>query len=92
MTTKPDYATLLPLIAQETDPVAKQALIDQCYVFLADDPDTPELESLTVEEEQLFEYVDRDYVENNPGTDESNNFISYAGVYFDVDGNPTGVI
>ena len=92
MTTKPDYATLLAQIATETDPTAKQALIEQCYVFLPDDPDTPEDESITEAEEQLFEYVERDYVVSNPGYDESNTFISYAGVYFDVDGNKTGVL
>ena len=91
MTTKPDYATLLPLIAAETDPVAKQALIAQCYLFVADDPDTPENEGITLEEEQFFEYMVRDYVENNPGYVEGV-FVSYAGVYFDNDGNITGTI
>ncbi len=53
----PDYATLLPQIAAETDPTAKQALIDQCYVFT--DP-------LTVEERELFEYSAFDYIADNP--------------------------
>ena len=54
----PDYATLLPLIAAETDPVLKQQLIDQCYQFLV---------PLTDAERELFEYSNFDYIENNPG-------------------------
>jgi hypothetical protein len=54
----PNYAVLLAQIAAETDPVAKAALIAQCYVF----EDTP-----TLEEQELFEYCAFDYVENNPG-------------------------
>jgi hypothetical protein len=54
----PDYALLLAQIAAETDPVAKAALIAQCYVF----EDTP-----TLEEQELFEYCAFDYIENNPG-------------------------
>lgn len=54
----PDYATLLPLIAAETDPVAKQALIDQCYVFE---------EELTDAEIDLFRYFYDGYIEDNPG-------------------------
>ena len=68
---KPDYATLLAQIAAETDPTAKQALIDQCYVFPAsvvDNPNTDANEavdnSLTDAEEELFEYVEDDYMPN----------------------------
>lgn len=65
---KPDYATLLGLIAAETDPTAKQALIDQCYVFL---------EPLTESEEDLFAYSERGYFADNP----DNNLNSYVGEY-----------
>tara|TARA_B100002019_G_scaffold283492_1_gene289955 strand:+ start:32 stop:274 length:243 start_codon:yes stop_codon:yes gene_type:complete len=78
---KPDYATLLGQIAAETDPTAKQALIDECYVFL---------EPLTEAEEDLFGYVPRNYYENNPGTDDDGNFISYIGVYYNQAGANTG--
>lgn len=54
----PDYATLLALIAAETDPTIKAQLEAQCYVFT---------EELTPEEIELFEYGAFDYVENNPG-------------------------
>lgn len=58
----PNYALLLAQIAAETDPVAKAALIAQCYIF----EDTP-----TLEEQELFEYCAFDYIENNPGYVES---------------------
>jgi hypothetical protein len=54
----PNYALLLAQIAAETDPVLKQQLIEQCYVF----EETP-----TLEEIELFEYCAFNYVENNPG-------------------------
>lgn len=74
---KPNYASLLAQIAVETDPIAKQALIDQCYVFT---------EPLTEAEEDLFGYVVRDCFEDNPGEDPQGNYVSYVGVYF----SPTG--
>lgn len=54
----PDYASLLTLIAAETDPIVKAQLEAQCYVFT---------EIITEEERELFEYAAFDYVENNPG-------------------------
>jgi len=76
---KPDYATLLGQIAVETDPVVKQQLIDQCYVFT---------EPLTNEEKDLFGYINSDYFVDNPSATES--FLddgvlkakSFVGVYF----------
>ena len=62
---KPDYETLLGQIAAETDPTAKQALIDQCYVFL---------EPLTEYEEDLFSFTFRDYIADNP-TDDGESFV-----------------
>ena len=47
----PNYAALLAQIAAETDPVLKQALIDQAYVFTEGD-------GLSDNEIQLFEFVD----------------------------------
>lgn len=82
---KPNYATLLNQIANESDPVVKQELISQCYVFV---------EELTTEEKDLFNYVQAGYIEKNP---DGNSYIidvnhypfvenkkspSYVGVYF----------
>lgn len=53
----PNYATLLAQIAAESDSTAKQALIDQCYVFT---------EALTENEKELFEYSAFGYVADNP--------------------------
>ena len=83
----PDYATLLAQIAAESDSTAKQALIDQCYVF-----ETTPSES----ERNLFNYMALDYVEDNPANvddsstaDSSTIFSAYAGVYFNNDGATT---
>ena len=78
--TNPNYATLLPQIAAESDPTAKQNLINQCYVFTA----TP-----TDEEKELFEYMKQDYVQNNPGNADDSSFSAYAGVYYNNDGETT---
>jgi hypothetical protein len=75
----PDYATLLPQIARETDAVKKQALIDECYQFN---------EPLTLEEKSLFSYFtpdgieDNDYIIDNPGLIQGNLFVSYIGDYY----------
>ncbi len=55
---KPNYASLLAQIAAETDATAKAALEAQCYQFP---------EPLTAEEENLFNYVSTDYMEDTPG-------------------------
>lgn len=74
----PDYATLLPLIAAETDPVARQALIDQAYQFN---------EPLTPEEEDLFSYVPDGYVSD---VDEDYDFFtSYIGNDYNAEGVST---
>lgn len=77
----PNYASLLAQIAAETDPVAKAALIAECYVF----EETP-----TLEEQELFEYCAFDYIEKTPGY-ENNVFKSYVGIYFDNEGNISGI-
>ena len=67
---KPNYASLLAQIAAEDDATAKQALIDQCYIFpasVADNPNTPDVNetvdnSLSDAETELFEYVEDDYI------------------------------
>ena len=78
----PDYATLLPQIAAETDAVKKQALIDECYQFRV---------PLTQEEEDIFAYINSGYTQDNPnatdGTPDA--FISYVGVYHDAFGRTT---
>ena len=76
---KPDYATILGQIASETDPTAKAALEAQCYVFT---------EALTAAEEELFGYVNDNYLLFNPGT-EANSFKSYVGVYYSDTGETT---
>ena len=76
----PDYATLLAQIAAENDPIAKQALIDQCYVFET---------TLTATEQNLFNYMDVDYVEDNTGNADDSSFSAYLGVYFNNDGETT---
>ena len=69
---KPNYASLLAQIAAETDPTAKAALEAQCYRFP---------EPLTAAEENLFNYVEEGYIEDNPGTT-----TAYVGVYYGEDG------
>ena len=69
----PDYATLLAQIAAESDSTAKQALINQCYVFVT----TP-----STSEQNLFNYVSTNYVEPNPGTASDSSFSGYVGVYY----------
>jgi len=81
---KPDYALLLSRIAQETDPIKKQELIDACYVFT---------EELTEDEKDLFNYVSKEYIADNPGEeryvdvtlypfDDKVKSESYVGVYY----------
>ena len=69
---KPNYASLLAQIASETDATAKAALEAQCYQFP---------EPLTAAEENLFNYVSTDYLEDTPGTTSS-----YIGIYYGEDG------
>ena len=83
----PDYATLLPQIATETDATKKQALIDECYQFT---------EELTLEEKSLFSYFTPDndnelidYVTDNPGLTNGNEFVSYVGDYYNEYGQST---
>ena len=74
----PDYATLLPQIAAETDPVARAALEEQAYVF-----NTP----LTAEELALFEYLEEDYVSDVDG--DYDFFSSYVGNDYSPEGVST---
>ena len=77
----PNYATLLAQIAAETDSDARQLLIKQCYVFE---------EELTEEEQDLFSYMFRNYVEPNPGY-ESGEYVSYVGVYINDEEEYSGI-
>ena len=81
----PDYATLLPQIAAETDAVKKQILIDQCYQF-----NVP----LTEAEEDLFAYINSGYIQDNPNATDGtpNAFTSYMGIFYDTFGRSTGTI
>jgi hypothetical protein len=74
--TNPDYAALLAAIAAETDPVLKQALIDQAYVFTS----TP-----TDGEIELFEFFNYDYVEPNPGNFQDTTAFYFTPGYVDAD-------
>jgi hypothetical protein len=76
----PDYETLLQAAAAETDPVLKQQLLDQAFVFN---------EILTPEDIQLFSYVQDGYIDNNPGI-VGNSFSSYVGIYINNEGEDTG--
>ena len=83
----PNYATLLPQIATETDATKKQALIDECYQFT---------EELTLEEKSLFSYFTPDndnelidYVTDNPGLTNGNEYVSYVGDYYNRYGQST---
>jgi hypothetical protein len=76
----PNYASLLAQIATETNPTAKQALIDQCYIFT---------EPLTDSEIELFNYMNSGYIEDNPGI-VGNSFASYVGIYFSDTGELSG--
>ena len=83
----PDYATLLPQIAAETDATRKQALIDECYQFK---------QELTLEEKSLFSYFTPDndnelidYVTDNPGLTNGNEYISFVGDYYNQYGQST---
>lgn len=80
MSTNPNYALLLQQIAQETNPVIRAQLIAQCYVFN---------EPLTEEEASLFDYVQGDYIDKNPGI-VGNSFSSYVGVYINNEGEYSG--
>lgn len=82
MTTNPNYAVLLQQIAQETDPIIRQQLIDQCYVF-----NVP----LTEAEKDLFNYCSSGYIDKNPGI-VGNSFASYVGVYVSDQGEFTGPV
>lgn len=81
----PDYSTLLPQIASETDASQKQLLINQTYQF-----NSP----LSQAEEDLFAYINSGYIQDNPNaTDGSPDaFISYVGVYYDQFGRSTGTV
>ena len=78
--TKPNYAALLPQIAAETDATRKLAWIEACYQFPI---------PLTEGEEDLFNYVFKDYIDDNPGLDNQGNYVSLVGVYYDDLGRKT---
>ena len=74
---KPDYLSLFAQLEATTDPVQRQALLDQLYVFTIPSPlpegETVEDYLLTPAEIEKFAYVEDDYVEPNPGTIISSN-------------------
>lgn len=81
MSTKPNYRDLLAQIAAESDPVEKQRLIDLCYQFVFDD--------ITVDETELFGYVNGEYVIPNPGEAANGVFSAYVGLYYSDEGETT---
>jgi len=45
----------------------------------------------TKEETEKFEYVAFDYIEINPGVAANSSYVSYVGVYFNEDGEMSGI-
>lgn len=76
----PDYKTLLQQIGKETDLVKKQELIEKTYIFE---------EQLTEEEKELFDFVEKDYIKNNPGYTNSKEYVTYTGKYWTKFGDET---
>ena len=81
---KPNYEELFARIAVETDPVIKEQLIQQTLVFV---------EELTPTEKNFFNYVNSDYIKDNPGEtyfvdntifpfDDAPKAPSYVGTYY----------
>ena len=66
----PDIAGLLQQAAEETDPVRKAQLTAQAYAVTA---------PLTEEEKSLYSYLQKGYIENNPGL-VGNRQTSYVGI------------
>jgi hypothetical protein len=66
------FYTTLTDIAEETDATAKAILETEGYIFESE---------LDPAEEELFSYAADDYMENNPGTEDTL-YKSYAGSYF----------
>ena len=73
----PNYQVLLTLISLETDPTVKNRLIEQTYIFETE---------LTQAEENLFDYCDEGYINNNPGIKDGV-FSSYVGSYYSASGD-----
>ena len=69
---KPNYLAIAAQLETETDPAVRASLLAQLYDFSPPSPLPPgesiEDYLLTPEEDELFGYVDNDYVEPNPGT------------------------
>jgi hypothetical protein len=81
LSTKPNYIDLLARIAAETDPAAKQQLINEAYQFVFDD--------ITEDEIELFGYLEDEYVIPNPGDAANGVFSAYVGLYYNDDGETT---
>lgn len=85
---KPNYLAIAAQLETETDPAARASLLAQLYDFSPPSPLPPgesvEDYLLTPEEDELFGYVDNDYVEPNPGTllEEGESFV-VAGYVLD---------
>ena len=69
---KPNYLAIAAQLETETSPEGRASLLTQLYNFSPPSPLPPgesvEDYLLTPEEDELFGYVDNDYVEPNPGT------------------------
>jgi len=68
---KPNYLAIAAQLETETDPAIRASLLAQLYDFSPPSPLPPgesiEDYLLTPEEDELFGYVNNDYVEPNPG-------------------------
>ena len=87
---KPNYLSLFAQLEVETDPVQRQALLDQLYDFSPPVPlpegETVEDYLLTQAEIEKFGYVDDDYVQPNPGTEYADSSALFVLPDYVVDG------
>lgn len=75
----PDYFALFEQYRLEEDPTERELLLAEIYQF-----NSP----LTLAEEELFDYVRKDYIADNPGII-GNSYSSYVGVYISDTGEVT---
>lgn len=81
----PDYAALFEQIKEtEVGSSERETLVTQAYQFNIPITDPEIIE--------LFDCVEADTIENNPGYDEDGVFISAIGVYYNANGDITGTL
>ena len=87
---KPNYLALFAQLEVTTDPVQRQALLNQLYDFAPPVPlpegETVEDYLLTDDEIEKFAYVEDDYVEPNPGTILESDSLLFVAAGYVLDG------